>query len=611
MELLDTSANPQKLHRQAKKILRNTSRAKNPDWYRRANELAFQWHIWVGAGQIVSTIYNSAADQWFEGPALPRLSFEEEEATGEVIDLDEESRNALHELVRGILASKDYGAKAKSLGIVMHLADGLRVRELDPQFASEKDFDSVQELLLSAPDIALGDDSVASEVGLWRLLPLFGKDPEEEKLAVAVQVTENFRYIADAFRHYGEMRNIPVVAEVLSAALEGLAGLPELLPEAGKLDNTLSLLQFEAFTLLCATGRKGELQMIRPLPHRVSNSLSATEIADYVTQTAALLDLKTPRVMLISMAGMLQEELEKLLLIYREMNPEAELHAINTNTLPYAEKIPGARFEIALSTGNCETEVDKETPLYEAREKWATQNFNAPSSEERRKMPTRGDLRLLKFAGLAQKLAIIAFLGLCGWTGTEYFSKLKSEAWNLEETAASEMKMKLAQLQKERNEWEYYNNLFVERSEGWLAMEALLGIFPEKGGVLLKNASYSAGSISADEKAEKAGIKRSWQISGYANPEVAKNLPSLGSKTKVAELLDRIAKENDAPYLAVDSDTRSVEVKLEQKRGTMPSSTAFPTRVARYFRTAFDLDISQSFAAEDALALNLPETESK
>jgi hypothetical protein len=107
-----------------------------------------------------------------------------------------------------------------------------------------------------------------------------------------------------------------------------------------------------------------------------------------------------------------------------------------------------------------------------------------------------------------------------------------------------------------------------------------------------------------EEKDPKHGLARTWKVAGFANPEVAKELTSLASKTKVTELIDTIAEKHDASYMTVDSDSRSLSVNFEQKSGAMPSSKAFPTRIARYFRTGFDLTITQSFDSTDELAMN-------
>jgi hypothetical protein len=75
----------------------------------------------------------------------------------------------------------------------------------------------------------------------------------------------------------------------------------------------------------------------------------------------------------------------------------------------------------------------------------------------------------------------------------------------------------------------------------------------------------------------------------------------------VADLLNGISEKNHAPYLAVNSQTRELEVTLQQKQGSMPPSREFPAKVARHFRTSFELSISQVLTSQDALAINISE----
>ena len=113
MELLDTTASPLKVYKQAKRILKSTSRAKNPDWYRRPTEIALQWHISIGTQSIASAIHNSVSDEWWEGPKLPGFSLGSEDSSGPVT-LDEQTLSDLHEILRQLLASREFGIKPKS-----------------------------------------------------------------------------------------------------------------------------------------------------------------------------------------------------------------------------------------------------------------------------------------------------------------------------------------------------------------------------------------------------------------------------------------------------------------------------------------------------------------
>lgn len=603
MDLLAPNASPLKLYVQAKHLLKSTSRAKEPDWYRRAHELNLQWHLWIGAHSGISAVYSRSLQQWWNGPDLPPLSFETDESGRP--SLSQSSRDALHEVLRVLFASKEFGAKAKSLGIVIHLADGLRVRNLAPDFAADGDFDSLNELLISAPEIAVGDDTIDDKGGAWRLLPLLGVT-EGERRSLAIQVPAKLRPIAEEFRRYGELRNLPVVVETRCAALEALSGLAHLhlpLHTQGQ-GTTLVLAHYEAMTLLFALGNRAELLLVRPLLHRSGPYLTPSETHEVLAQTAALLNIKDPEILLASLAGLPEAQLESLLESYREQFPHARICCLDVRRTDFVAGVPDGCFEFAAAVRKEAPSADESPEQKLFREKWTWQDFYGLSSEEAARIPSSGDLRLLKFASLTQKVAIAGILAYGGWIGMDFLGKMRSEAWALPADAAQSKEIEVMKLQKERREWEHWDNLLEKRSEGWLALETILELFPANGGMILKDASYRAEVASPKKQETQTGMSRSWNVSGYANPEVAVSLPSLGSRPRVAELLNGIAERNHAPYLAVDAATRDVQVTLQQRQGAMPASKDIPAQVARRFRTAFDLSISQSLTSKDGLALN-------
>lgn len=600
MELLETTASPLQVYKQAKRILKSTSRASNPDWYRRSTEITLQWHLSISTHSIRSAIHNRISGEWWEGPELPDISFDNAD-TNESPALDDQTRSDLHAILKKILSSRDYGIKPKSLGITIHLADGLRTRDLDPEFAADADFDSLNELVISAPDIALGDDSLQSEEGKWRLIPLLGVK-ESDRMSLAAKVSSESMMIVREFQKYGESRNVPVIVEARSAALEAFAGVPFILPESSSLKETLTLIQFENFTLLGATGALGEVRIVRALMHRSSHLLSPSEVSESLTNTAALLNLKSPEIILLSATGVSENELAELLSHYLASNPETTYQCIDACDLKLVDGIPGKCFEFAVATEK--NGVVGDSFVSELTSKWAVQDFYSPSQMEASRMPSRGDLKLLKWAGLAQKVAMLALIAFVGWTGSDFISKRRSEAWKVAPTAASEMELLQMKLSKERKEWEHWDKLLTKRSEGWLAMEALLNLFPEEGGVILTSASYRADVNGTSKDKKTVGISRVWKVGGWANLEAARQLPTLGSKTRVAGILNQIAESNEAPYLAVGTNTRDLEVLLTQRQGSMPPSNQYPARVARNFRTTFDLSLTQSLDEDDELAMS-------
>jgi hypothetical protein len=610
MDLLPHNASPLKVYLQTKRILRNTSRAKNPDWYKSAGELNLQWHIWVGSFSVSSGIYNMALNTWFDGPGLPPLSFDRDEY-GKPSGLDETSRDAVHDLLRRILATRGFGEKAKSIGIIFHLADSVRARDLAPDFSADLDLEGVNELLIEAPEIAFGDESLDQSEGMWRLLPLPGA-AEGARRSLAVQVSSQYRFLVDEIREYGVLRNLPVIVNVHSAPIEVLGVISKIIPDSDH-RNGVFLFHYESFTFLFATGPRKELLLVRPLLHRSGQHLSPAEIADVIKNTGALLNIRTPTIAYVSLAGMPVAQINELLSSFREENPGTDVHVIDARQLEFLENISDKRLEFWIAS-HAPTAADlaPSTTFSELRKSWSMQDFYGPSKAETELMPSRSDLRLLQASRWIQRVAILIVLAFAGWTGADFIAKMRSEAWELDSGIASSMEEKVVALKEERREWDHWSNLLAKRSEGWLALESLLELFPDNAGVILKEAAYRIeASNDVTGVSKKLGLERVWSLSGYANPEVATELPTLGSRTRMAQLLNRIAGENHAEYLSVEEDTRDVEVTLQQRQGAMPTSLEFPAKVARHFRTAFELGITQSLSGEDALAITISTNESE
>jgi hypothetical protein len=147
--------------------------------------------------------------------------------------------------------------------------------------------------------------------------------------------------------------------------------------------------------------------------------------------------------------------------------------------------------------------------------------------------PQRADLQLLKFSGIAQKIAFAAILGFCGWTGMDFVTKMRSDAWKLAPDDAQTMEVELAKLQKERREWQHWDRLLEKRSEGWLALEALLELFPADGGVILRDANYRA---EASDGARNEESKTIWDCSVIGTSPVSpiRNSPPPSRRSEAA-----------------------------------------------------------------------------
>jgi hypothetical protein len=148
---------------------------------------------------------------------------------------------------------------------------------------------------------------------------------------------------------------------------------------------------------------------------------------------------------------------------------------------------------------------------------------------------------------------------------------------------------------EEKKRWQAWDDILSNRSEGWLALELPLRLFPENSGLLLQDFSYRLEApVIANNR---VGYTRRWRFSGYIDPELAANIASLGSEREVSGIVKQIALENEAPYLSDDLES-SLELTFQQRQASMPESPYFPLQFTRRFRNAFDLSLGNRVAPE-------------
>jgi hypothetical protein len=146
----------------------------------------------------------------------------------------------------------------------------------------------------------------------------------------------------------------------------------------------------------------------------------------------------------------------------------------------------------------------------------------------------------------------------------------------------------LTGLMNEKKRWQAWDDILSNRSEGWLALELPLRLFPEKSGLLLQDFSFRLEApVIANNR---VGYTRRWRLSGYVDPEIVTNIASLGSEREVGGILKQIASENEAPYLSEGLES-SLELTFQQRQASMPESSHFPLQFTRRFRNAFDLSL--------------------
>ncbi len=597
--------NPWQIYRQAKKLAKHSSRAKNADWYSGALELGRQWHLWYDGETLVSAVFDRDSGQWHEGPTLPEFS--EADAGGVRTSLEPaESVQDLHNILKTLLAGKEIGGKARSLGVVFHLADDFTLADISPEYAVDQDYDAVNELLILDPELALGDQNIDSLAASWRALPYWGVH-EGEKRSVAVQVSRANQALISEIRAWGEDHNIPVIASAVSAPLEALR-LATLYIEWSAGAGDMILLQYRSFSAFAVLGRGGDLMLMRALPH-VGNRTHPSRLGETLVNTAASMNLTEPRVHILPMGDVSTDDLVDDLGKFFANRPALDIGVIELDEIEGIPTIPGGRMEMMVGQPEALAAREALLPLAETdtftclAASWAIQDFYGLSDYEKAVYPERKDLKLLKLAGMAKALLLVITLGLAGWTGFEYLRTAGTEAWKLDAAEAAESKIRMQELKKENDEAIYWENVMAPRAEGWLVLEALLDLFPADCGLLVTDCDFKILGSSLEKDANEVGFECQWRVKGYARSEGSQKLSQLSSPRYLGEEFQRIGKDFNSAILLNNTETRSLQSTMQQRQGQLPSSYGLPASIARHYRTSFELSISQVFDKNDALAL--------
>ena len=597
--------NPWQIYRQAKQLAKHTSRAKNADWYKGALELGRQWHLWYDGETLVSAVYDRDSGQWHEGPDLPEFS--EADAGGVLTSLEpKESVQELHKTLKNLLAGKELGGKARSLGVIFHLADDFTFADISPEYAADQDYDAVNELLILDPQLALGDQSIDTLAASWRALPYWGVH-EGEKRSVAVQVARANQALISEIRSWGENHNIPVIASAVCAPLEALR-LATLYVEWTAGAGDMILLQYRHFSAFAVLGVSGELMLLRALPH-VGDRSHPSRLGETLVNTAASMNLTEPRVHIVPMGETSTDDLVDDLGKFFANRPAMDIGVIELEGIEGIAGIPGGRLEMLVGQPEAFAEREEALPLAETdtfthlATSWATQDFYGLSEYEKAVYPERKDLKLLKVAGVAKLLLMVIALGLVGWTGFEYLRTAGTEAWKLDAAEATAAKTRMQELKKKNDEAVYWENIMAPRAEGWLVLEALLDLFPADCGLLVTDCDFRIVGGSLEKEAKEIGFECRWTIKGYARSEGSQKLSQLSSNRYLSEQFERIGQDFNSEVLLSNEETRSLQATMQQRQGQLPATFGIPASVARHYRTSFELTISQVYDQTDALAL--------
>ena len=568
---------------QAGSILHNTTRASNPAWYQNALELNLQLHIRPDGARIAAFYFDAKKGQWSNGPSL----------TEEILADPAKLQLVLVDVLRHARS-----VKASSLGLVLHIADEFAITEMKPELDNPASLPDLRYAAVYDPASILEDSSILAANASWRVIPYPAAG--SEVIGTTVTLTRQYASLLTTFRQTGEDANFPIITHALSAPLVAVMGLAQVLsPTPGK--SFVAILQYPWFTVLAFFNEHADLRLIRTLQHRGLRKPSNFHSA--LATTNASLEFVDPDLFLLPLGQDLDTTMEaNLRLTFTNCRIEV-LRQRQIDGIP--DWCPEPAFA-AMPNDSQPTTTSHTFSIFN-EDQWALQDFLPTPTEIVEIYPSRSEMSLLRILRLA-RLSLVAVTILClAYITAGMVDLVRKPEWSFDHNQANTVKIRLTKLTSERKKSAHWNNLLEDRSKAWTAMEALARMFPENGGMLVKNYAHSVRPDSAPGQAVVGFIKE-WKIIGYARDQALETLNTLNTREGISAYFSTIARLTGNTAFSPNTGNRNITVNVRtQEHSSFKPTTPEETNAAddTTYPFTFDLTITQRFEATDPMALEV------
>jgi hypothetical protein len=581
-----TTLNAYQQFSQASAIYSKTTRVSNHAWYQPALDLECQLHLRVDGANVVGFYYQPKTGQWAVGPTLT------EESLANPAKVESLATEAM-------LHARSHGAK--SLGFIVYVADEFATTALKPEFDHAAALNELRDAVIANPASVLSDSSIDSEQSAWRILPYPAAGGEA--IATAVTLTKHYSLLFDILRQAGERENFPVITHALSAPLVALMGFSEQITlTPGKA--FVAILQYPWFTALAFFNERGDLRLIRTLQHR--GLRRPTNFRNALVTTNASLEFNEPDLFILPLGANVDST------VAADLRLAFPISRVEIVQQPETEGIPSWCPEPVMAIQAPSTPANDSTTSHTFQilreEKWALQNFLPTPIAIEEIYPDRFDMRLLRILRLT-RVVVFGIAAVCAaYFGLQALQLTLRDEWKFDSTQAQAAKTKLTKLNLEKQRLDHWNNLLEDRSKGWMNMEAVAYLFPEKSGLLVGSFDHTVKPDSSTPGKKKVGFVKEWKITGFARSVAEDYLATLNTREGITACFAKIAQiTGNSAYqqnignrlLAVDVNTKE---NLSYKADT--SATAILTDQSSYPRT-FEITITQRFEATDPMAISV------
>lgn len=580
---------PFKRYKQIGSLIGSTTRASNPDWHVEALGLNQQLHLRIDGSTIVSFYHDKLKNRWSNGPALT------EEVLYDAIKLGA----FISEVVR---YAKSQGSQ--SLGVVLHVADEFALSELKAEFENPAVLAELKCIAVTDPGSILQDSSVVAEQAAWRVLPY----PAGGSAAIgtAITVSQHYAPLFKLLRETSEAENFPIITHALSAPLVALLGLQETLrPTPGK--PFVAILQYPWFTVLAFFNDHSDLRLLRTLQHR--GLRRPTNFRNSLATSNAALEFVDPDLFLVQLGSNVDDSLAA------DLQTSFTASRVEVIEQEPRERMPVWCPEPVISLQPDQKAASKQSLTFQIlrEEKWALQDFLPTPKEIAEINPSRSEFQLFRWVKLAKTAIVIpAILGI-GYLLYSAFTLSLTEESKFDSSQALQNKTRLANLTKEKQKIEHWNNILQDRSKAWVCLEFFARIFPENSGILVKTFEHKAEPETAlsasDTKSSKVGFVRTWKLSGLLRDgSSSKVMEALCTKENFSVIFNSIADitldQSFRPLAGKRNPTPVIKIRENASYNSGISGAANLAGDTAY-KSTFDLTIKQEFNETDSLAIDI------
>lgn len=572
-------------YRHAVKIAKSSSRMRNPAWYQNALDLDVQIHLYLMDNVSAACYLYVRSSGVFDKIAdISSRQLEQREELAKLVD-----KALKHDASRG----------AKSLGVVLYLADEFSLAGLGPEYKNPAELQGLREKMRYAPKEVLDDKTISTETHAWRLFPYAGAAAGTE-FATAVAVSCKRSHTLKALREIADEKNFPIRTCALSAPLCAIGLVPWF--ANGGSDGGVCLFNYHTFTLMAFFGSQGELLVMRSMPHANGSAMPAN-IGPAIQATATAFEMERPDISVVSMVG---NDVEALSAILQQSIPGASANTVNFDDFLHENNLPvDSPLECISVTQTIDPEIfplaGNETFTALAKEGWHLQDFLAADQHELDMYPDRSDMKILRFGGRVKKLAAVLFLGVLAYGGLNISTKINSDVWaHQPKDDQAESKLLTGEIAR----YEHWNNLLMDRSKAWVCLELVARITPTDGSVVLKNVKHDL-KLKREVNSSDSGFSKDWVITGYATDHGIEQLEKHCTSDGVRKLFLDVAQCTESAAYLPDVGQRDITVSLA------PRSNPMYNKYNKYnnlnagsaFERIFTLTISQNITADDEMAL--------